>query len=86
MIANDSYNALRSHNDVALDEKRALVGADGEFSKNSLDGARRNAERYSLKIAYDRTYPAHTVDFGKHFLPFQLATAGHLISLLVFQA
>ncbi len=42
----------------------ALVGADAEFSKNSLDGARKNAEKYGLKIVYDRTYPANTVDFS----------------------
>lgn len=41
----------------------ALVGADAEFSKNSLDGARKNAEKYGLKIVYDRTYPPNMVDF-----------------------
>jgi branched-chain amino acid transport system substrate-binding protein len=41
----------------------ALIGADAEFSKNSLDGAKKNAEKYGLKIVYDRTYPPHTVDF-----------------------
>jgi branched-chain amino acid transport system substrate-binding protein len=41
----------------------ALVGADSEFSKNSLDGARKNAEKHELKIVYDRTYPPTLVDF-----------------------
>jgi branched-chain amino acid transport system substrate-binding protein len=41
----------------------ALVGADSEFSKNSLDGARKNAEKHGLKIVYDRTYPPTLVDF-----------------------
>ncbi|MBX9844261.1 MAG: amino acid ABC transporter substrate-binding protein [Xanthobacteraceae bacterium] len=41
----------------------ALVGADAEFSKNSLDGARLNAKKHGLKIVYDRTYPPNTVDF-----------------------
>ena len=42
----------------------ALVGADAEFSKNSLDGARQIAKRLNLNIVYDRTYPPHTVDFS----------------------
>jgi branched-chain amino acid transport system substrate-binding protein len=41
----------------------ALVGADAEFSHNVLDGARRNAKSYGLKIVYDRTYPPGTVDY-----------------------
>ncbi len=41
----------------------ALVGADAEFSKNSLDGARKNAEKHGLKIVYDRTYPPNAVDY-----------------------
>jgi branched-chain amino acid transport system substrate-binding protein len=42
----------------------ALVGADAEFARNSLDGAKANAERLGLKIVYHRTYPPTTVDFG----------------------
>lgn len=41
----------------------ALVGADAEFSRNSLDGAKKNAEKFGLKIVYDRTYPPNQVDF-----------------------
>jgi branched-chain amino acid transport system substrate-binding protein len=41
----------------------ALVGADAEFSQNSLDGARKNVEKYGLKIVYDRTYPPTTTDY-----------------------
>lgn len=41
----------------------ALVGADAEFSKNSLDGARKIAEERGLKVVYSRTYPPATVDF-----------------------
>ncbi len=41
----------------------ALVGADAEFSRNVLDGARANAKKYDLKIVYDRTYPPNAVDF-----------------------
>jgi branched-chain amino acid transport system substrate-binding protein len=42
----------------------ALVGADAEFSKNVLTGARANASKYNLKIVYDRMYPPSTVDFA----------------------
>jgi branched-chain amino acid transport system substrate-binding protein len=42
----------------------ALVGADAEFSKNAVDGAREQAKKHELKIVYDRTYPPPTVDFG----------------------
>jgi branched-chain amino acid transport system substrate-binding protein len=42
----------------------ALVGADAEFSKNAVDGAREEAKKRGLKIVYDRTYPPSTVDFG----------------------
>ncbi len=42
----------------------ALVGADAEFSKAAVEGARDQAKRRGLKIVYDRTYPPSTVDFG----------------------
>jgi branched-chain amino acid transport system substrate-binding protein len=42
----------------------ALVGADAEFSKNAVDGAREEARKHGLKVVYDRTYPPSTVDFG----------------------
>ena len=42
----------------------ALVGASAEFSQNSLEGARKNAQKYGLKIVYDRSYPPTTTDFS----------------------
>lgn len=42
----------------------ALVGADAEFSKNAVAGARDQARQHGLRIVYDRTYPPSTVDFG----------------------
>jgi branched-chain amino acid transport system substrate-binding protein len=42
----------------------ALVGADAEFSRNSLSGARENAATYGLKVVYDSTYPPSTTDFS----------------------
>jgi len=41
----------------------ALVGADAEFAKAALDGARTQAKRAGLKIVYDQTYPPSTADY-----------------------
>jgi branched-chain amino acid transport system substrate-binding protein len=42
----------------------AMVGADAEYPKHALDGARENAKKYGIKIVYDRTYPPAQVDFA----------------------
>jgi branched-chain amino acid transport system substrate-binding protein len=42
----------------------ALVGADAEFARNSLSGARENAKTYGFQIVYDKTYPPNTTDFS----------------------
>ena len=42
----------------------ALVGADAEFPRNAMIGARKNAEQAGLDIVYDRTYPPTNVDFA----------------------
>lgn len=42
----------------------ALVGADAEFAKNAVAGARAQAKRLGLKVVYDRTYPPTTVDYS----------------------
>jgi branched-chain amino acid transport system substrate-binding protein len=41
----------------------AIVGADAEFPKNAIDGARENAKKHGLKVVYDKTYPPPTTDF-----------------------
>jgi branched-chain amino acid transport system substrate-binding protein len=41
----------------------AIVGADAEFAKNAIDGARVNAKTAGLNIIYDKTYPPPTTDF-----------------------
>jgi len=41
----------------------ALTGADAEYSKLALEGARENAKKAGIKVVYDRAYPANTVDF-----------------------
>jgi branched-chain amino acid transport system substrate-binding protein len=42
----------------------ALVGADAEFGKNALEGARANAKQAGLQIVYDQTYPPATTDYS----------------------
>ena len=42
----------------------ALVGADAEFGKVTVDAARAIAKKNGLKIVYDRSYPPNTVDFA----------------------
>ena len=42
----------------------ALVGADAEFARNAVDGARAQARREGYKIVYDNTYPPTTSDYS----------------------
>ena len=42
----------------------ALVGADAEFARNAVKGARHNAKKMGLKIVYDRSYPPRTADYS----------------------
>ncbi len=41
----------------------ALVGADVEFSRNALDGARENAKALGFEVVYDRSYPVGSTEF-----------------------
>ncbi|MEJ0068837.1 MAG: amino acid ABC transporter substrate-binding protein [Pseudomonadota bacterium] len=41
----------------------ALVGADAEFAKRAVDGAREIAKEDGFNIVYDRSYPPNTVDY-----------------------
>jgi branched-chain amino acid transport system substrate-binding protein len=41
----------------------ALIGADVEYSRNALDGARENAKAHGLEIVFERTYPLSTTEF-----------------------
>src|SRR5579863_9086263 len=45
-------------------ETLALVGADAEFPRNAMDGARVVAKEMGLKIVYDKTYPPTTSDYS----------------------
>jgi branched-chain amino acid transport system substrate-binding protein len=42
----------------------ALLSADAEFSKNPVIGARENAERFGMKIIYEKTYSLSTTDYN----------------------
>ena len=42
----------------------ALVGADAEFSRNAVEGARSQATRDGYEIVYDKTYPPTTADYA----------------------
>ncbi len=42
----------------------ALIGADAEFPRNAMDGARALAKEQGLKIVYDKTYPPTTSDYS----------------------
>lgn len=41
----------------------ALIGADVEYSRNALDGARENAKKHGLEIVFERTYPLGTTEY-----------------------
>jgi branched-chain amino acid transport system substrate-binding protein len=41
----------------------ALVGADVEYSRKALDGARENAKAMGFDIVFERTYPLSTTEF-----------------------
>ena len=41
----------------------AMVGADAEFPRNALEGARNIVKKFGLKIVYDKTYPPTTADY-----------------------
>jgi branched-chain amino acid transport system substrate-binding protein len=47
----------------------ALIGADVEYSRNALDGARENAKRLGLEIVFERTYPLSTTEFTPSSAP-----------------
>ena len=41
----------------------ALVGADVEYSRNALDGARENAKTMGFEVVYERSYPVGSTEF-----------------------
>src|SRR6478672_10408177 len=54
--------------DLALEQsprpsRVALIGADVEYSRTALDGARENAKVLGLEVVFERTYPLATTEF-----------------------
>jgi branched-chain amino acid transport system substrate-binding protein len=45
-------------------ETLALIGADAEFPRNAMEGARIVAKELGLKVVYDKTYPPTTTDYS----------------------
>jgi len=43
----------------------ALIGADVEYSRNALDGARENAKALGFEVVFERTYPLSTTEFTR---------------------
>src|ERR1700751_5719326 len=41
----------------------ALIGADAEFPRNAMEGARNIAKKVGVKIVYDKTYPPTTAAY-----------------------
>ena len=41
----------------------ALLGADAEFARSALDGAKEELKRHGFKVVYDQSYPPATTDF-----------------------
>jgi branched-chain amino acid transport system substrate-binding protein len=42
----------------------ALIGADVEYSRNALDGAKQNAKALGLNVVFERTYPLSTTEYS----------------------
>lgn len=42
----------------------AFLGADAEFARSAIDGAREQAKKRGFKIVYDQSYPPSTTDFA----------------------
>jgi branched-chain amino acid transport system substrate-binding protein len=64
----DTANYSKCVFDLAAEQKPkptrvALIGADVEYSRNALDGARANAKKHGMEIVFDRTYPPSTTEF-----------------------
>jgi branched-chain amino acid transport system substrate-binding protein len=45
-------------------QRVALIGADVEYSRHALDGARENAKAKGFDIVFERTYPPSTTEFS----------------------
>jgi len=63
----------------------AMTGADAEFSKNAMAGAREHAKRYGLQIVYEKNYPPNTIDYSSIVQPIK-ATNPDLVFVASYPA
>jgi branched-chain amino acid transport system substrate-binding protein len=52
----------------------ALLGADVEFSRNALDGARENAKEFGFEVVFERSYPLANTEYATIVRSMQAAT------------
>jgi branched-chain amino acid transport system substrate-binding protein len=57
----------------------ALAAEDAEFSRNACEGARANAKKFNMKVAYDKTFPPGTTDFSPIVRALQASNADLVI-------
>jgi branched-chain amino acid transport system substrate-binding protein len=57
----------------------AIAYADQQYSHNSADGARENAQAIGLKVVYDKSYPPPTTDFSPIVRAIQAANPDVLV-------
>ena len=63
----------------------AISVADSEFPQTAAIGAREWAQKYELKVVYDRSFPPNTVDFGPVVLRIQAVNPDIVFTLRAFR-
>jgi branched-chain amino acid transport system substrate-binding protein len=53
----------------------ALLGADAEFARSAIDGAKEELKKQGFKIVYDQSYPPSTTDFSPMIRAIQATNA-----------
>jgi len=53
----------------------ALLGADAEFARSAIDGAKEELKKHGFKIVYDQSYPPATTDFSPMIRAIQATNA-----------
>jgi branched-chain amino acid transport system substrate-binding protein len=53
----------------------ALLGADAEFARSAIDGAKDELKKHGFKIVYDQSYPPSTTDFSPMIRAIQATNA-----------
>jgi branched-chain amino acid transport system substrate-binding protein len=53
----------------------ALLGADAEFARSAIDGAKEELKKHGFKVIYEQSYPPATTDFTPMLRAIQAANA-----------